>query len=88
MKSYHAVAIGIGVVMVAFSLMTLISFFYCIYVMCQANRDQSTNEVFIPLNELGFDEGSQHQQGHLEMANSPLSEEAVLAFEYGLSIGM
>ena len=48
--------------------------------------DQSTNEVFIPLNELGFDEGSQ-QQGHLEMANSPLSEEAVLAFEYGLSIG-
>ena len=50
--------------------------------------DQSTNEVFIPLNELGFDEGSQHKQGHLEMANSPLSEEAVLAFEYGLSIGM
>ena len=49
--------------------------------------DQSTNEVFIPLNELGFDEGSQHKQGHLEMANSPLSEEAVLAFEYGLSIG-
>ena len=45
MKSYHAVAIGISVVMVAFSLVTLISFFYCIYVMCQANRDQSTNEV-------------------------------------------
>ena len=45
MNSYHAVAIGIGVVMVAFSLMTLISFFYCIYVMCQANRDQSANEV-------------------------------------------
>ena len=46
--------------------------------------DQETNDIYIPLNDLGLPEG---QQGHLEMANSPLSEEAVLAFEYGLSIG-
>lgn len=44
--------------------------------------DQVSNEVYIPLNDLGIDD-----QGHLEMANSPLSEEAVLAFEYGLSVG-
>ena len=43
--------------------------------------DQESNEVFIPLNDIGLDE-----QGRLEMANSPLSEEAVLAFEYGISI--
>ena len=46
--------------------------------------DQVSNEVFIPLNEnLG---GNGHQTGRLEMVNSPLSEEAVLAFEYGLSL--
>ena len=45
--------------------------------------DQETNDIYIPLNDLGLPEG---QQGHLEMANSPLSEEAVLAFEYGLSV--
>ena len=44
--------------------------------------DQETNETFIPLNDLGV-EG---QQGHIEMANSPLSEEAVLGYEYGISV--
>ena len=39
MKSYHFVAIGIGVVMVVFSLITLLSFFYCIYIMCKANQE-------------------------------------------------
>lgn len=43
--------------------------------------DQESNETFVPLNDLGID-----HQGHLEMANSPLSEEAVLAYEYGLSV--
>ncbi|KAI8130304.1 putative 2-oxoglutarate dehydrogenase E1 component DHKTD1 [Lucilia cuprina] len=43
--------------------------------------DQETNEMFIPLNELkgGHD-------GKLEVAHSILSEEAVLAFEYGMAI--
>jgi probable 2-oxoglutarate dehydrogenase E1 component DHKTD1 len=45
--------------------------------------DQETNEVYIPLNDLGTQTGS---QGHLEMVNSPLSEEAVLAYEYGISV--
>jgi len=43
--------------------------------------DQETNEVYVPMNNLGVE-----NQGRLEMANSPLSEEAVLAFEYGLSV--
>ena len=43
--------------------------------------DQKTNEIYLPLNDLGL-----QNQGRLEMANSPLSEEAVLAFEYGLSV--
>lgn len=43
--------------------------------------DQETNEVYVPMNDLGVE-----NQGRLEMANSPLSEEAVLAFEYGLSV--
>ncbi|KAI9563198.1 hypothetical protein GHT06_010655 [Daphnia sinensis] len=46
--------------------------------------DQQSNEVYIPLNDLGTPDGS---QGHLEVANSILSEEAVLAFEYGNSVG-
>ena len=41
MKSYHIVAISIGVVMIAFSLLTLISFVYCIYVMCEAKKGKS-----------------------------------------------
>ena len=43
MESYHVVAISIGVVMIAFSLLTIISFIYCIYVMCEARINQSTN---------------------------------------------
>jgi len=38
--------------------------------------------MYIPLNDLQCPDG----QGHLEVANSTLSEEAVLAFEYGMSI--
>ncbi|KAI0220198.1 putative 2-oxoglutarate dehydrogenase E1 component DHKTD1, mitochondrial [Lamellibrachia satsuma] len=43
--------------------------------------DQDTDAAFIPLNSL-----LPHQTAFLEMANSPLSEEAVVAFEYGMSI--
>ena len=43
--------------------------------------DQESNEVYLPLNNLGID-----NQGHIEMANSLLSEEAVLAYEYGISV--
>ncbi|XP_069689765.1 2-oxoadipate dehydrogenase complex component E1 isoform X3 [Periplaneta americana] len=43
--------------------------------------DQKTNEMYIPLNDL-----IEGQKGYLEVANSILSEEAVLAFEYGMSI--
>jgi probable 2-oxoglutarate dehydrogenase E1 component DHKTD1 len=44
--------------------------------------DQATNEMYIPLNDMQCPD----QQGHLEVANSLLSEEAVLAFEYGMSV--
>lgn len=43
--------------------------------------DQKTDEMFIPLNSLKHGAG-----GKLEIANSILSEEAVLAFEYGMAI--
>ncbi|XP_055381186.1 probable 2-oxoglutarate dehydrogenase E1 component DHKTD1 homolog, mitochondrial [Condylostylus longicornis] len=43
--------------------------------------DQKTNEIFIPLNRLNGGYG-----GKLEVANSILSEEAVLGYEYGMSI--
>ncbi|KAL1500758.1 hypothetical protein ABEB36_006204 [Hypothenemus hampei] len=43
--------------------------------------DQGDGHVFVPLNHL-----HEHQRGFLELANSILSEEAVLAFEYGMSI--
>ncbi|XP_065339741.1 probable 2-oxoglutarate dehydrogenase E1 component DHKTD1 homolog, mitochondrial [Cloeon dipterum] len=43
--------------------------------------DQETNDTYIPLNEM-----DPEQKGHLEVANSILSEEAVLGFEYGMSI--
>ncbi|XP_048510890.1 2-oxoadipate dehydrogenase complex component E1 isoform X2 [Athalia rosae] len=43
--------------------------------------DQSTSGIYIPLNSMTKD-----QTGKLEIANSILSEEAVLGFEYGLSI--
>ncbi|XP_068595281.1 2-oxoadipate dehydrogenase complex component E1 [Brachionichthys hirsutus] len=42
---------------------------------------QETNDTFVPLNHL-----SPQQTGFLEVCNSPLSEEAVLGFEYGMSI--
>jgi len=43
--------------------------------------DQESNEIFIPMNSIVED-----QSGKLEIANSILSEEAVLAFEYGMSV--
>ncbi|XP_060114514.1 2-oxoadipate dehydrogenase complex component E1 [Heteronotia binoei] len=42
---------------------------------------QETGETNIPLNHMTPD-----QKGFLEVSNSPLSEEAVLGFEYGMSI--
>lgn len=42
---------------------------------------QETNDMYIPLNNI-----SPEQKGFLEVCNSPLSEEAVLGFEYGMSI--
>ncbi|KAG8012767.1 putative 2-oxoglutarate dehydrogenase E1 component DHKTD1 [Nibea albiflora] len=42
---------------------------------------QDTNDMYIPLNHI-----SDQQTGFLEVCNSPLSEEAVLGFEYGMSI--
>ncbi|XP_070576884.1 2-oxoadipate dehydrogenase complex component E1-like [Ptychodera flava] len=43
--------------------------------------DQKTDKIHIPLNHM-----VEEQQGFLEVANSSLSELAVLAFEYGMSI--
>ncbi|KAG8142576.1 putative Dehydrogenase E1 and transketolase domain containing 1 protein, partial [Naja naja] len=40
---------------------------------------QETGETHIPLNHMSAD-----QKGFLEVSNSPLSEEAVLGFEYGM----
>ncbi|XP_053174624.1 2-oxoadipate dehydrogenase complex component E1 [Scomber japonicus] len=42
---------------------------------------QDTNDMHIPLNHI-----SPEQKGFLEVCNSPLSEEAVLGFEYGMSV--
>ncbi|XP_061576991.1 2-oxoadipate dehydrogenase complex component E1 [Cololabis saira] len=42
---------------------------------------QETNDMCIPLNHI-----SPQQTGFMEVCNSPLSEEAVLGFEYGMSI--
>merc|ERR1712029_61091 len=43
--------------------------------------DQVTNEIYIPFNAMKGGKG-----GKLEIANSILSEEAVLGFEYGMSV--
>lgn len=43
--------------------------------------DQKTNRIYIPLNNMVSD-----QKNFLEIANSILSEEAVLGYEYGMSI--
>lgn len=43
--------------------------------------DQSTDEMFVPLNTI-----SEQQKAFLEIVNSPLSEEACLGFEYGMSV--
>merc|ERR1719430_1360167 len=43
--------------------------------------DQDTNEIHIPLNHM-----MEQQKGKLEIANSILSEEAVLGFEYGMAV--
>ncbi|XP_061679760.1 2-oxoadipate dehydrogenase complex component E1 isoform X2 [Syngnathoides biaculeatus] len=43
---------------------------------------QDTDDTFVPLNHIG-----PRQTGLLEVCNSPLSEEAVLGFEYGMSVG-
>ncbi|XP_072528397.1 2-oxoadipate dehydrogenase complex component E1 [Salminus brasiliensis] len=42
---------------------------------------QETSEMYIPLNNI-----DPQQRGYLEVCNSALSEEAVLGFEYGMSI--
>ncbi|XP_036432329.1 LOW QUALITY PROTEIN: probable 2-oxoglutarate dehydrogenase E1 component DHKTD1, mitochondrial [Colossoma macropomum] len=42
---------------------------------------QETNEIYVPLNNI-----DPQQKCYLEVCNSALSEEAVLGFEYGMSI--
>lgn len=52
--------------------------------------DQATGEIVIPLNSLitSTDKTAEvdFPVGKLEIANSTLSEEAVIAFEYGFSV--
>ena len=47
--------------------------------------DQETEEVHIPLNDLSSTFPEPQKQGKLEIANSSLSELAVLGFEFGMS---
>ncbi|KAF9051710.1 dehydrogenase E1 and transketolase domain-containing protein 1 [Panaeolus papilionaceus] len=47
--------------------------------------DQKTEKVTVPLNEFETDVATEKERGRLELANSSLSEMAVLGFEYGLS---
>lgn len=42
---------------------------------------QEADDMYIPLNHINSE-----QKGHMEVCNSALSEEAVLGFEYGMSI--
>lgn len=44
---------------------------------------QETERVYVPLNHL---DSGQQQQGKLEVVNSNLCEEAVVGFEYGVSV--
>ena len=53
--------------------------------------DQITNEMYIPFNDLvpgggGTNADGKRTTGRLEVCNSLLSEEAVMGFEYGLSV--
>uniref|UniRef100_T1IGW9 Transketolase-like pyrimidine-binding domain-containing protein n=1 Tax=Strigamia maritima TaxID=126957 RepID=T1IGW9_STRMM len=51
--------------------------------------DQNTNDMYIPLNNMIKDQKGFFEAisiFFLQIANSPLSEEAVLGFEYGMSI--
>ncbi|KAJ7384677.1 putative 2-oxoglutarate dehydrogenase E1 component DHKTD1, mitochondrial [Desmophyllum pertusum] len=43
--------------------------------------DQQTDEMHVPLNNM-----TEQQNAFLEVVNSPLSEEACLGFEYGMSV--
>ena len=45
MVSYKYAGLIIAISMIFFSFLTLVSFFYCMYVIYQGNWDQSTNEV-------------------------------------------
>ena len=43
--------------------------------------DQQNDNVYIPLNNI-----HENQKNFIEVANNPLSEEAVLGFEFGFSV--
>lgn len=47
--------------------------------------DRNTEQHIVPLNHLGLPP-EWGRQGYFEVVNSPLSEEAVLSFEYGFSL--
>ncbi|KAH8027629.1 hypothetical protein HPB51_007179 [Rhipicephalus microplus] len=47
--------------------------------------DRNTEQRIVPLNNLGLPP-QWGRQGYFEVVNSPLSEEAVLSFEYGFSL--
>ena len=61
MKSYHIVAISVGAVMIVFSLLTLFSFLYCIYVMCQEKITASPNEVRTETAKMDKNSGNSSQ---------------------------
>ena len=45
MVSYKYAGLIIAIAMIVFSLLTLVIFFYCMFVIYQRNWDQSANEV-------------------------------------------